>query len=134
MSNLITYRKVSFSIRFYKNENFISDFYLFDYLVPYEDRQEKQQMIHRVFGWTKELRKWFTLENGNLLNRFITFLDNLPYRAYNDIHISDLSVDTIKLFNIDTSYTYDIVLGNNTILENDLSNEEFIANFCTTLM
>lgn len=133
MSNLVTYRKVPFTIIFYKNGEKIDEFYLFDYLVPYDNRQEKQKMIYRVLGWTKELRKWFTIENGNLLNRFVMFLDRFPFRSYNDIHISELSNAPIEFFKVDTNYTYDIMLGSD-ILEDHLSDQEFIATFCTTLM
>lgn len=132
MSDFVTYKKVPFSITF-RGQYLGEKFFLFDFLVPQGNKEEMVEMILRSIDWVGKLRAWFTLEDSNLLNRYILYLDNLAFCTFNDILITDLKKLDKENVKISSSWTYDIHIGNEK-LEYSLSNEEFIAKFCTSLI
>ncbi len=113
-----------------------------DYEIPLmeirldEDRKERKQTVKRVVYILKNLLRWFTMDNDRRLpKRFLDFLDDLSYTAFNDLKITDLTQldDRCRSDKISVPDNYWLTIDGMKVTT-DLSSEEFIVNVALHLM
>ena len=98
-----------------------------------ENKTERRDTVKRVIYIMKELLKWFTLESDRrLVKRFGDFLERIPFRAFNDFKLPELSEDEdILKLTVHDNYT---LMIDNIEFQNDLSSEEFLVKLAVQLM
>jgi hypothetical protein len=97
-----------------------------------EDKTARKETVKRVIYILKNLTRCFTMTNDRrLAKRFLDFLDDLSYTAFNDFKIADIS----QLYDDNTTIpdNYWITIDGMKCTT-DLSSEEFLLNVALHLM
>jgi hypothetical protein len=97
-------------------------FKLLDVRLP-KNQKNRMPVILRVLNYMKDLRRWFTLTNNHLLQfRMAEYMEDLPFNAFKDIDIVDLSVLDMTQINDG----YEVFVGEeNNHFDLTVSSEEF---------
>lgn len=119
-SNIKSFCLIPFSI----TNNQYEPVTIFNFLIPLH-KQEKEETVIRLTKWIKQLRRWFEIDNCDLItNRFSWFLNQLPFHFFKDIQLREFT----EFENEKIGKEYSVQIGNRE-LSRDLSDEEFITQF-----
>jgi hypothetical protein len=98
-----------------------------------DNKKQRKDTVKRVVYILKKMLRWFTMDNDRrLTKRFVDFLDELSYTAFNDLKIADISqLSGIEGISIPDNYWMTI---DEMKVTSELSSEEFILNVALHLM